>query len=137
LACAGLVNIFVTSGSGSGSASKGGYFATAKFVNFSSNTASGYTLSKVTNNGAPVVTTVVNPTHSQYLVPLSGATQTLRVTFTQPPVSIPGVLNAVTPAAVNVTVGVGQQFTGVGSTVKYAVTPTYLPNGLAPKMDGA
>jgi hypothetical protein len=131
LACAGLVNIFVTSGSGSGSASKGGYFATAKYVNFSSNTASGYTLNKVTNNGAPVVTSVVNATHSQYLVPLSGATQTLRVSFTQPPVSIPGVLNAVTPSAVNVTIGTGQPFTGVGSTVKYAVTPTFTFTGPA------
>jgi hypothetical protein len=126
LACAGLVNVYVVSGSGSGSASKGGYYATAKFVNFSGNTANGYTQIAVTRNRVAVTPTPVGTTHWQYLVPLSSATQTVQATFSQPAAAKVAVLAASCPSSTNVNAGTaGNTFAGQTSMVKNAVAPTF------------
>jgi hypothetical protein len=129
-AFAGMVNIFVMTGSSSGSASPaGGYFVASKLITFTADTAAGYQLNKVTNNGVSVAFTtgaiVAGSQTYTYTVPLSSSTQTVDAYFVQPPPPAVEVLTASMPAAVTATAGTPQSIGGQTSTVSNATTPIF------------
>jgi hypothetical protein len=125
LACAGLVNIYVVTGSSSGKIADGlksGYKTAAVLANLSS--ATGYELKKVVINGVTKTTAATSGHLNEVAlsIPLSGTTQTVSAYFgpTAAASAQAVVLVASCPTVVNVTPGTGTTFAGQTSTVKYA-----------------
>lgn len=120
IACAGLINIYVASGSVSGSISpKGGYAATAKTYTLTA--SANYTLDYVTKNGVTVSNGDIigtGPTWT-YTVPLSSGSQTVYVYFKTTSPANPPVLIASAPVAVSAAVQKALLISGGTSTILY------------------
>lgn len=121
IACAGLINIYVASGSVSGSISpKGGYAATAKMYTLTAST--NYTIDHVTKNGVTVSSSEIigtGPTTWTYTVPLSSGSQTVYVYFKTTSPANPPVLIASAPVAVSAAVQQALLISGGTSTILY------------------